>query len=86
MRSKLLALRLVITTLKSNAHIFTANAPVLFVKDAEDCAFIYSVRQFLCLSFTRNITSTVPMVFQLSVSLFTGILLNLRSLLKVYVN
>lgn len=82
MRSKLLSLYLINSTLKSYAHIFSSHAPVLFVDGESDCLFIYAVRQFLCLAFTRNIISACPAVFQLCIECFGGILENLRHLLK----
>lgn len=81
-------MHLLINTLKSHSFIFSCAAPILFspdlkIKDHDDVLFLYSVRQYICLTFTRNITSVVPLVFDLAMDLFGQILLLLRPLMKV---
>lgn len=88
-RSKLLALHLLITIVSSHGYIFSLPSKSLFslVKDAtgtpETFRFIDSVKDFMILSLTRNATSMIPPIFEASVDLFGKIWTGLRTLLKV---
>ena len=55
-------------------------------KDGEEYYFIHSVKQFLCLSLSRNIVSVVPQIFDIAIQIFVSVLVNLRSSLKVYIH
>lgn len=89
MRSKLLSLHLVHTILTSHMYIFFTPAPVLFSPgtatkaDPNAVAFIHAVKQYLCLSLSRNAVSVVPQVFDISLEIFGRVLLGLRTVLKV---
>jgi brefeldin A-inhibited guanine nucleotide-exchange protein len=88
-RSKLLALHLLSSVVKSHPQLFFMPAKSLWplVKEPsgipESFRFIDSVKEFLILSLTRNATSIILPVFEISMELFGLIWKNLRSLLKV---
>ncbi|KND00748.1 uncharacterized protein SPPG_03863 [Spizellomyces punctatus DAOM BR117] len=88
MRSKLLSLHLVYTILGSHMYIFFTPAPVLFSPgtqtkaDSNAVLFVHAVKQYLCLSLSRNAVSVVPQVFDISMEIFGKVLIGLRSVLK----
>ncbi|KAJ3150955.1 guanine nucleotide exchange protein for ADP-robosylation factor [Geranomyces michiganensis] len=88
MRSKLLSLHLVFTILSSHMYIFFVPAPVLFSAgtssktDPNAVLFVHAVKQYLCLSLSRNAVSVVPQVFDVSLEIFGMVLVGLRSVLK----
>lgn len=45
--------------------------------------FVHSIKQYLCLSLSRNIVSVVPQIFDIAIQLFMTVLEKLRSTLKV---
>lgn len=49
----------------------------------EDLIFVHSIKQYLCLSLSRNIVSVVPQIFDVAIQLFMTVLEKLRSSLKV---
>ena len=49
----------------------------------EDLIFVHSIKQYLCLSLSRNIVSVVPQIFDIAIQLFMTVLEKLRSTLKV---
>ncbi|KAI8592987.1 hypothetical protein BDZ88DRAFT_503867 [Geranomyces variabilis] len=88
MRSKLLSLHLVFTILSSHMYIFFVPAPVLFSPgtstktDPNAVLFVHAVKQYLCLSLSRNAVSVVPQVFDVSLEIFGKVLVGLRGVLK----
>ena len=88
-RSKLLALHLLSSVVNSHPHIFFMPAKSLWplVKEPSEpqelFRFIDSVKEFLILSLTRNATSIILPIFEISMELFSRIWIYLRSLLKV---
>ncbi|KAI8920934.1 hypothetical protein DFJ77DRAFT_506560 [Powellomyces hirtus] len=88
MRSKLLSLHLVFTILSSHMYIFFTPSPVLFSPgtatktDPNAVLFIHAVKQYLCLSLSRNAVSVVPQVFDISLEIFGKVLIGLRVVLK----
>ncbi|KAJ3012565.1 guanine nucleotide exchange protein for ADP-robosylation factor [Thoreauomyces humboldtii] len=88
MRSKLLSLHLVFTILSSHMYIFFVPAPVLFSagtatkSDPNAVLFVHAVKQYLCLSLSRNAVSVVPQVFDISLEIFGKVLIGLRAVLK----
>ncbi|KAI8821985.1 uncharacterized protein EV422DRAFT_586065 [Fimicolochytrium jonesii] len=88
MRSKLLSLHLVFTILSTHMYIFTIPAPVLFSSgtatkgDPSAVFFVHAVKQYLCLSLSRNAVSVVPQVFDISLEIFGKVLTGLRTVLK----
>ena len=89
MRSKLLALHLMHTLLITHPSVFLTPSVILFTadasKDVESVLFLHAVKQYLCLSLSRNTVSVVPQVFDVAVDIFCRILVSLRSHLKVRV-
>ena len=86
MRSKLLSLSLVYTTLKNHQNAFMFPSPILFndnVQSAgpDDVCFLVSVRRYISLVFSRNISNIIPQVFDISMDIFARIL-DLRVLMK----
>ncbi|KAJ3215780.1 guanine nucleotide exchange protein for ADP-robosylation factor [Dinochytrium kinnereticum] len=86
MRSKLLSLHLVYTVLSTHIHIFFVPAQVLFPSSqsasTSNVLFIHAVKQYLCLSISRNAVSVVPQVFDISMDIFGKALVGLRTVLK----
>ncbi|KAJ3290032.1 guanine nucleotide exchange protein for ADP-robosylation factor [Borealophlyctis nickersoniae] len=84
MRSKLLSLHLVHTVLSSHLYIFFAPSPVLFAPGTPPNMnlFVHAVKQYLCLTLSRNAASVVPQVFDISMEIFGRVLIGLRSVLK----
>jgi brefeldin A-inhibited guanine nucleotide-exchange protein len=87
MRSKLLALHLINTLFITHVPVFLMPAPVLFTEDStndlEYVRFIHAVKQYLCLTLSRNTVSVVPQVYDIAVEIFCRMLVSLRSVLKV---
>lgn len=83
MRSKLLSLHLIHTIVTSHLSIFYTNSPVLFSTPQNPPLFIHSVKQYLCLTLSRNAASVVPQVFDTAMDIFGKALVGLRTVLKV---
>ncbi|KAJ3087061.1 guanine nucleotide exchange protein for ADP-robosylation factor [Quaeritorhiza haematococci] len=85
MRSKLLSLHLMHTVLSSHLHVFYTPSPVLFASGAQPggTSFIHAIKQYLCLSLSRNAASVVPQVFDIAMEIFGRLLVGLRPVLKV---
>ncbi|ORX95819.1 Sec7-domain-containing protein [Basidiobolus meristosporus CBS 931.73] len=86
MRSKLLSLHLILIIITSHLETFTSSN-VGFVTYTEQNQPVYvslltSVKQYLCLSLSRNLTSTVGGIFEVSLEIFLKLLQGLRMLLK----
>lgn len=81
MRSKLLALHLIASLLKSHIYVFTMQTKALS-ETGESIPFIESIKEFLVMSLSRNATTTVPPVFYVSMDIFGRILVGLRTYLK----
>ncbi|KAK9763124.1 guanine nucleotide exchange protein for ADP-robosylation factor, partial [Basidiobolus ranarum] len=86
MRSKLLSLHLILTIITSHLEIF-ASSNVGFITYTDNnqpvhVTLLTSVKQYLCLSLSRNLTSTVSGVFEVSLEIFLKLLQGLRMLLK----
>ena len=84
MRSKLLSLHLIRTLLDNNIIVFTS--PLVTIKSSstnEPTSFVQAIKQYLCLSLSRNGTSSVNRVFEVSCEIFWLMLKNLRVTLKV---
>jgi brefeldin A-inhibited guanine nucleotide-exchange protein len=87
-RSKLVSLVLVKSIIKEYPSLFFYPSPALFTDDvravkSNDVSFLVAIRQYLCLSITRNISSIVPQIFDLAMDIFGLMLLDLRALMKV---
>ncbi|ORX95160.1 hypothetical protein K493DRAFT_407713 [Basidiobolus meristosporus CBS 931.73] len=86
MRSKLLSLHLILTIITSHLETF-ASPKVGFVTYAEDnqpvhVTLLTSVKQYLCLSLSRNLVLTEGGIFEVSLEIFLKLLQGLRMLLK----
>lgn len=82
-RSKLLSLHIVHTILKQNIDIFLSHDVVLLSNNSnETTRLINAVRQYLCLTLSRNAASSIAPVFELSLELFWLIISTLRSEFK----
>ncbi|KAI9332211.1 hypothetical protein BDR26DRAFT_649613 [Obelidium mucronatum] len=84
MRSKLLALHLINMILSSHLYVFLVSTPCLFpvATTRENSLFIHAVKQYLCLTLSRNTVSTIPQVFDVSMEIFGKALVGLRTALK----
>lgn len=84
MRSKLLALQLVLTVMNSHMPLFVDPGAVIYSSSSNEATtFIQAINQYLCLCLSRNAVSPVPQVFDLSVEIFWRVLSGLRTKLKV---
>lgn len=82
-RSKLLSLNIIHTILKQYIDIFLSHEVVLLSSSSgEETRLINAVRQYLCLSLSRNAASSIAPVFELSLEIFWLIISNLRSEFK----
>ena len=82
MRSKLLSLHLIHTILVSHPSTFQISSTVLFTSSTSQPLFIHAIKQYLCLSLSRNAASVVPQVFDTAMEIFNKILTQLRTHLK----
>ncbi|KAF2101444.1 hypothetical protein NA57DRAFT_34108 [Rhizodiscina lignyota] len=83
MRSKLLSLHIIHTILYNHNSVFVS--PYSTIKSSthdEPTSFVQAIKQYLCLSLSRNGASNVPRVFEVSLEIFWLMIKNLRVLLK----
>ncbi|KAF2837167.1 hypothetical protein M501DRAFT_978130 [Patellaria atrata CBS 101060] len=83
MRSKLLSLHIIHTILYNNVAVFVS--PLATIKsssNAEPTTFVQAIKQFLCLSLSRNGASSVTRVFEVSCEIFYLMVKHLRVMLK----
>lgn len=71
LRSKVLSLRLLLSILQNAGPIFRSNE-----------MFIMAIKQYLCVALSKNGVSSVPEVFELSLSIFVALLSNFKVHLK----
>lgn len=84
MRSKLLALYLVLTVLNSHMPLFVDPTAIIYSNSQnEPLPFFQAINQHLCLCLSRNAVSPVPQVFEISVEIFWRVLWGMRTKLKV---
>ncbi|QIX00855.1 hypothetical protein AMS68_006372 [Peltaster fructicola] len=83
MRSKLLSLHIVHTVLFNHLAIFTSpHATIRGSSGQEPTGFTQAVKQYLCLSLSKNAASSVKPVFEVAAEIFYLMTCNLRSQLK----
>ncbi|KAL1917906.1 uncharacterized protein VTP21DRAFT_3740 [Calcarisporiella thermophila] len=84
MRSKLLSLHLIHTILSSYMHLFSSTSVIITSssESSRGTPFIEAVKQYLCLSLSRNAVSLVPQVFETSLEIFSLVIQELRKFLK----
>ena len=82
MRSKLLSLHMIHTILFNNIAVF--NSPYATIRSGNDepTTFIQAIKQYLCLSLSRNGASSVKQVFEVACEIFWQMLKYLRVSLK----
>lgn len=84
MRSKLLSLHLILSILNTNLPMFADPAIIIYsASSRERTPFIHAIKQYLCLSLSRNAVSSVLSVFELSCEIFWKVLSGMRTKLKV---
>ena len=82
-RSKLLSLHIIHTVLKEHIELFLSNDVVLLSTNPNDhTTLVNAIRQYLCLSLSRNAASPLAPVFELSLEIFWLIISNLRAEFK----
>ncbi|KAF2731488.1 hypothetical protein EJ04DRAFT_579048 [Polyplosphaeria fusca] len=83
MRSKLFSLHIIHTILHNNIAVFISPfATIRTSSDNEPTTFVQAIKQYLCLSLSRNGSSSVKQVFEVSCEIFWQMLKNLRVMLK----
>ena len=83
MRSKLLSLHIIHTVLFNHASVFASpHATIKSSGSGEPTGFTQAVKQYLCLSLSRNGASSIQRVFEVSAEIFWLITKSLRSQLK----
>ncbi|XP_062841626.1 brefeldin A-inhibited guanine nucleotide-exchange protein 1 isoform X2 [Trichomycterus rosablanca] len=74
LRSKVLSLQLLLSILQDAGPIFKTNE-----------MFINAIKQYLCVALSKNGVSSVPEVFELSLSIFLTLLSNFKTHLKMQI-
>uniref|UniRef100_A0A671MIR8 Brefeldin A-inhibited guanine nucleotide-exchange protein 1-like n=1 Tax=Sinocyclocheilus anshuiensis TaxID=1608454 RepID=A0A671MIR8_9TELE len=74
LRSKVLSLQLLLSILQNAGPIFKTNE-----------MFINAIKQYLCVALSKNGVSSVPEVFELSLSIFLTLLSNFKTHLKMQI-
>jgi brefeldin A-inhibited guanine nucleotide-exchange protein len=83
MRSKLLSLHIIQTILHNNIAVFVSPfATIRGSTNDEPTTFIQAIKQYLCLSLSRNGASSINKVFGVSCEIFWHMLKYLRVMLK----
>ncbi|KAH0538322.1 hypothetical protein FGG08_005096 [Glutinoglossum americanum] len=83
MRSKLLSLHLIHSILKNHMLVFTSPLSTIRSSNSnEPTSFVQAVKQYLCLSLSRNGASSVNRVFEVGCEIFWLMLKNMRDMLK----
>ncbi|CAK1361315.1 Protein transport protein SEC7 [Cercospora beticola] len=83
MRSKLLSLHIVHTVLFNHSIVFTSPySTIRSSSNTEPTGFVHAIKQYLCLSLSRNGASSINKVFEVSAEIFSLMMRHLRSHLK----
>ncbi|KAG8996852.1 guanine nucleotide exchange protein for ADP-robosylation factor [Tulasnella sp. JGI-2019a] len=83
MRSKLLSLQLVLQILDQHLPIFVDPSAIIYSSSSDErTPFLQAIKQYLCLSLSRNAVSSVTQVFEISVEIFWRVLCGMRNKLK----
>ncbi|KAF2089522.1 hypothetical protein K490DRAFT_63660 [Saccharata proteae CBS 121410] len=83
MRSKLLSLHIIHTILHNNVAVFVSPyATIRSSTTAEPTTFVQAIKQYLCLSLSRNGASSLKQVFEVSCEIFWLMVKHLRVMLK----
>ncbi|KAJ4289205.1 guanine nucleotide exchange protein for ADP-robosylation factor [Kalmusia sp. IMI 367209] len=82
MRSKLLSLHIIHTILHNNIAVFVSPYATIRSGSDEPTTFVQAIKQYLCLSLSRNGASSVNKVFEVACEIFWHMLKYLRVMLK----
>ncbi|KAG1705092.1 Brefeldin A-inhibited guanine nucleotide-exchange protein 1 [Nymphon striatum] len=74
LRSKILSLQLLLSILQNAGPVFQTNE-----------IFITAIKQYLCVALSKNGVSSVPIVFELSLSIFLALLSKFKTHLKMQI-
>jgi len=74
MRSKILSLQLLLAVLQNAGPVFKTNE-----------IFIVAIKQYLCVALSKNGVSSVPEVFEISLSIFLTLIEHFKIHLKVQI-
>lgn len=74
LRSKILSLQLLLSILQNAGPVFRTNE-----------MFINAIKQYLCVALSKNGVSSVPEVFELSLSIFLTLLSSFKTHLKMQI-
>jgi len=87
MRSKLLSLHLIHTILRSHMVVFVSPlSTIRSSSSAEATSFMHAMKQYLCLSLSRNAASAVGLVFEVCCEIFWLMISHMRVMLKVNIS
>ncbi|KAE9969539.1 hypothetical protein EG328_006820 [Venturia inaequalis] len=82
-RSKLLSLYIIHTLLSNHIQVFTSpHSTIRSSNNDEPTSFVQAIKQYLCLSLSRNGPSSMKQVFEVSCEIFWLMLKDLRVMLK----
>ena len=87
MRSKVLSLYLMLSIIHSHKRIFMtkkvtihdSKLPEKYKKEL----FLISIKPYLCLSLSKNLVSRVPKIFEMALSIFQEVIMEMRQPMKV---
>lgn len=83
MRSKLLSLRMVREIMQNHLELFTdASVQIHSTTTGEQTTFVHAVKQYICISLSRNAVSPVIQVFELSCEIFWLVIAGMRAKMK----
>jgi brefeldin A-inhibited guanine nucleotide-exchange protein len=83
MRSKLLSLYIIHSLLSNHIQVFTSPySTIRSSSNDEPTSFVQAIKQYLCLSMSRNGPSSMKQVFEVSCEIFWLMLKDLRVMLK----
>ncbi len=74
LRSKILSLELLLSILQNSGPVFRT-----------DEIFITAIKQYLCVTLSKNGVSSIPQVFELSLSIFLSMLSSFKTHLKMQI-
>ncbi|TIA76225.1 hypothetical protein E3P91_00163 [Wallemia ichthyophaga] len=82
-RSRLLSLHLIKTILNTHINVLLDNRIVLHSSNSDEPTQLFNaVKQYLCLSLSRNAPSSIPQLFELCCQIFSRILESMRMNMK----
>lgn len=79
-RSKLLSLHIIYSIIKEHIDLFLS--PVVYLPGKDGVTLLESIRQYLCLSLSRNAASPVSPVFEITLEIMWLLISNLRAEFK----